>query len=300
MLLSIVIPVLNDQEELNLTIQSIRDTSPSDVEIIVIDDKSDVPVVVKDPTVKLVRSQDRKGVGGSRWIGANYAMGDYLLFVDSHMRFDTDWYQNAIIHLKSSPSNVVWCATCLGLEEGCMDIKKNKGSYNGARLALYDENENQVFEGKWIPDKEGDEYEITCLMGACYFFHKSWFLYIKGTSSLKMWGSDEPLLSVKTYLAGGSIKLMKSVKIGHKFRSSTPYSTGVQYLVYNKLRSMKMLFSDNLYKRLSEKIEEDGNKVEALKMIEQDKDEIENEKQYYKSIFVRDEKWLCEKVGFNL
>lgn len=296
--LSIIIPVLNDNEELNLTIQSIRDTSPPNVEIIVIDDKSDVPAVVTDKNVKFVRLEERKGVGATRHLGATMATSDYLLFVDSHMRFEKSWYNNVMKRLTSNPENIVWCGTCLGLDKDNMDIAHPKGEYHGARLTLYDKKENQIFEGKWIDMKEGDDYEISCLMGACYFFHKSWFMKIGGTKSLKMWGSDEPLLSAKTYLAGGCIKMMKDVKIGHKFRDNASYSTNVSYLTYNKLRSIKMLFSNELYEKLASKVQDDGDKQAALQMMEQDKEEIEAERQYYKTIFVKDETWLCEK--FNL
>lgn len=298
--LTIIIPVLNDNDELNATIESIRATSPESVEIIVIDDQSDFPVYVVDKKTKLVRTETRLGVGGTRHLGATMASAPYLLFIDSHMRFEENWFNNSLKRLISTDHNVVWCGVCLGLEEGHMDINFHKGAYHGARLALYEEKENQVFEGKWVPEQDGEDYEISCLMGACYFFHKSWFFHIGGTRSLKMWGSDEPFLSVKTYLAGGSIKLMKDVKIGHKFRNVASYTTQNSYILYNKLRSMKMVFSDELYDLLKSKIPEDENKLEALRMIEQDKEEIQKERDYYKGIFIRDEKWLREKFSINV
>jgi len=67
---SIIIPVLNDNEELNLTVESIRKTSPDNVEIIVIDDSSDVPATVKDSRVKLFRFNERRGAGQARHFGA--------------------------------------------------------------------------------------------------------------------------------------------------------------------------------------------------------------------------------------
>lgn len=298
--LSIIIPVLNDNAELNLTIESIRDTSPPDVEIIVIDDKSDEPVKINDESVKLIRLEKRLGVGGTRHLGALSAGSNYLLFIDSHMRFDSAWYNNIMERLISNPQNIVWCGTCLGLDEKNMDINNPRGAYHGARLSLYEEKEKQVFEGKWIPEKEGDEYEISCLMGACYFFHKSWFFHIKGTESLKMWGSDEPLLSAKTLLAGGSIRLVKDVRIGHKFRQSASYTTDNSYLIYNKLRSMYMLFPDELYLKLRDKIPDDANKKQALRMLENDREIIDDEKKYYRSIFIIDIYEACKNYNIVL
>jgi len=298
MTLSIVITCCNEKSEfLDRTINSIKETSRNNPEIIIIDDASEIPVKSSE---RVIRNDVRIGVGKSRHKGATLASGEYFLFTDAHMIFDNNWYDNFIERIKTAESKDVFCGTCLGLDETDIDLSTNKGAYYGARLDIYNEKENQVLEGKWIPELQGQEYEISCLMGALYFIPRDWFFKIRGLSDIKMWGSDEPLLSLKTWLSGGRIILLKNVRAGHVFRSVAPYSTGVQYLVYNKIRMIKTLLPDDLEDKLINKLPKDGNFYAAIKMCEAEKDELEEYKKYYKSIFVRDFYEFCREYNITI
>ena len=85
--LSVIIPVLNDNAELNETIKSIRETSPPTVEIVVVDDFSEIPATISDPSAILLRNKSRLGAGASRDRGVKECSSDFLLLIDSHMRF---------------------------------------------------------------------------------------------------------------------------------------------------------------------------------------------------------------------
>lgn len=293
--ISIIIPVLNDNEEVNLTIQSIYETSPSNVEIIVIDDASDIPVTLNDSRVTLKRLPFRIGAGQARHFGATVATSDYLLFTDSHMRFDENWFNNAMERLTKTPKTL-WCGVCAGLSEGNMDLKKHKGSYTGADFVLYATKNNTVFDGVWRKEvKDQDDYEISCVMGACYFMHKSWYFYIKGLQQTTMWGSEEPILSLKTWLAGGEVRLMKSVRVGHKFRGVAPYSTNVRDIYYNKLAYMYMLLPDEMYSTLKNKLPAGPSRDSAEHFVQINKEELDKEKKYYESIFLKDINWFIDK-----
>ena len=299
--ISIIIPVLNDNEEANLTIKSIRETSPADVEIIVVDDGSDIPVIIEDKNVKLFRFDKRIGAGQSRHFGAQKASSKHLLFIDSHMRFDDGWFDNAISKMINNPKTL-WCGACLGLNSSNMDVKTPVGVYTGADLVLYKEKTNTIFDGIWRPNEpDKDDYEISCVMGACYFIHKEWYFHIKGLEQTMMWGSEEPILSMKTWLAGGEVRLMKSVRIGHKFRDVASYSTNASHIQYNKLAYSYMLLPKEMYNVLVDKFPTDEHTMGALQLVEQNKKILDEEKEYYKSIFgSRDIYWLCEKFGIEI
>lgn len=298
--ISIIIPVLNDNDEVNFTIESIYKTSPENVEIIVVDDASDIPVELSNNKVNLFRFDERKGAGQARHFGAIKASSKHILFTDSHMRFDLNWFNNAMSRIKSTPKTL-WCGSCLGLDASNMDLTKANGEYTGADLVLYSNKNNTIFDGVWRPREENkDDYEISCVMGACYFIHKDWYFYIKGLEQTTMWGSEEPILSIKTWLAGGEVRLMKSVKIGHKFRASSPYSTEVSRIHYNKLAYMYMLLPTDMYDKLKDKFSKDGNFKAAMDMIENNKIQLDIEKQYYNSIFVHDIYWLCNKFNISV
>ena len=292
--LSIIIPTLNDNDELNKTIDSINNTTKDgDVEIIVIDDFSTSPVPYR-PDVKLIRNYERLGAGASRHIGAKNAKCERLLLIDSHMRFIDGWLESAMTSMEGK-KKTLWCSLCLGLNKDNMNPLKPNGVYSGAKLSFQ---KDKIFEGIWDSIKNEDNYEISCIMGANYFIHKSWFLYIGGLESNKMWGSEEPFISIKSWLSGGEVRLMTNVKIGHKFRDESPYITDIKYIIYNKIRPIKVLFPDYIYNILISYIHDDDNKLNALKMIDDDRVNIQKEKSYYESIFVKDINWLCDK--FNI
>lgn len=289
-ILSVIITVLNDQDELTETIKSIRATSPKcEVEIIVVDDASDVPAVVPKG-VTLKRNEQRMGCGASRHIGVEMARADYVLLTDSHMRFVKGWYDKATTKFLNEPTTL-WCAVCLGLDAECMDVTKHRGAYFGADF-IFENGEGQVFEGKWTREKEGDDYEISCVMGACYFIPKEFFLRIGGLKSNWLWGVDEQVLSLKTWLAGGSVRLMKEVQIGHKFRDKAPYRTNPVCVNYNKLRAIAVL-CPQFYEPLKRKI----NDARASAMIRMHAKEIREEREQFQKVAVRDMDWFCEKFG---
>ena len=129
-----------------------------------------------------------------------------------------------------------------------------------------------------------DDYEIPCLMGACYFMHKDWFRHIGGLWGNKFWGSEEPFLSLKTWLAGGEIRLAKTVRVGHQFREAAPYATDSRYTAYNKLRSIITLLPERHRNFLISKM---PDAPAAMSLVGLDMPEIERERNRLRGIFKR-------------
>ena len=203
-MISVIIPCREDAEECAATIRSVRDTAP-EAEVIVIDDGSQVPLAVPGGVV-LRRVYGRAGVAASRHIGATLASNPYLFFLDAHCRLESGWYEHAVERMKST-ERTLYCATCLGLTPGNMDIRRPDREYNGASLQFVGKDtatgEMQFFEGKWLPNKIEDNAEMQCVMGACYLIHRRFFFEIGGLRMLHSWGSDEPFLSLKAWMEIG-------------------------------------------------------------------------------------------------
>lgn len=291
--LSIVIPSLNDTELLN-TIYSIRLTSPPEVEIIVVDDKSDQTVRIPDKMkVKVFRNPFRMGVAQSRQFGAEVASGDVILFLDAHMRCEPGWYENAIARLESNPKTI-YNGSCLGLNEKTgMDLSKFQGVYSGATLRIFDPASKEILEGKWMCHK--DDSEIPCLMGAIYFVPRDVFFAIGGLKALEQWGTDEPYLSLKAWLAGYQIKQLNTVRIGHKFRKTAPYATKSLWLPYNKIRAIMTIFDQPTSDFLLKQFPKRDSTTLALNKITERKKEVVAEMEFNHSIFKHDLEWFCQK-----
>jgi glycosyltransferase involved in cell wall biosynthesis len=300
--ISIIIPVLNDQHELLETIKSIRSSSPPSVQIIVVDDCSDVPVVLRceKGTTRLIRNKKRVGAGRSRHIGAEISTSNHLLLLDSHMRFAHDWYDDAMKLLKPENQKTLWCATCVGLDEKNMTITDRSPLYYGANLVIQEPNTGKIFEGIWAEGKRGENYEIPCVMGACYFINRDWFLYLGGLKSNLMWGSEEPFLSIKSWLAGGEVRLMTKVRIGHKFRSEAPYRTPDHYVWYNKIRSIMVTLPTDIQNSLLSMVPDGVNSRYAFGQISCDLKDILKERNDFQSKVEREITWLTDKFGIPL
>lgn len=306
-MLSIVITALNENcGILNKTIKSIIETTPPNtVEIIVIDDYSSSPVTVDYKEVISERNKFRCGVAVSRHIGATLASKKWLLFTDSHMIFKQGWYENFLKTEKlDSDERTIYCGTCLGLwyEENTeiydkVDLNKLP-KYYGARLSLLES--DNILEGKWISEKKEDIYEISCLMGAIYFIQKDFFFKIRGLSDLKMWGSDEPTLSLKVLQSGGKILQLKDVQIAHLFRKRAPYTTDTKYLVYNKIRMAKTLLPDEIGEMLINKLPKNDVFSQAYDLINNEYKLIQDYKSYYNSIFTVNFLDVCKKFNIDI
>lgn len=299
--LSIIITTLNDFGETQATIRSIRETAGDRAEIIVIDDGSQVPLSLEDKGVNLIRNEDRAGVAASRHIGAIHASGDYLLLTDCHMRFEPGWYEKAMERIVGR-DKTMHCAQCWGLSVANMDMAKVTQKYNGAYIHFYGPDaknpaQMQVFEGKWMGEVAGDDYPLPCIMGATYFVPTEFFFHVNGLRLLRGWGSDEPFLSLKWWLSGGDIRMMKSVHLGHQFRDASTYRTESWNIDYNKMASIRTILPPDKAQRLIDLFPGHPELNLAKNKIIEDANAILTERAYYERIFVRTFDWYLKHFG---
>ncbi len=88
-LVSVVITTKNRIELLPRSIRSVLEQTWTNVELIVVDDGSDVPVELPttDPRARIIRNNQSQGLSEARNIGFRSAKGEFLCMLD-----DDDWY----------------------------------------------------------------------------------------------------------------------------------------------------------------------------------------------------------------
>lgn len=306
--LTIIMPYLNEQEEVINTLESIYKTADRSLfNIIAIDDGSrDIYDFSPYPEVKYIKNSQRMGVDFSRQLGVETADTPYVFVVDAHMRFRNDNWLPKIIDCLDREPNTAWCCVCVGLGYGSMEMDVQKGKYYGADMLLIDAKSDpnrpsrECLEPKWAIKKEGIEYELPCILGANYGFSKDWFMYIRGLKGLRMWGSSEPFLSMKTWMAGGKCKIRTDIEIGHKFRDNAPYATQIAPLYANKMYICKTIFPDELGNRIIDCLPKNINFKAATEMIAKDKAQIEDDKKYYSGIFKHSIYDYCNRFNISI
>ena len=101
-LISIIIPTYNEEKVIGNCLSSLQDQSYQPIEIVFVDDGS------TDETVKVIENlkfksenlrllhQKHKGPGLARNLGASWAKGDILVFVDADMTFNRDFIRDLV------------------------------------------------------------------------------------------------------------------------------------------------------------------------------------------------------------
>jgi glycosyltransferase involved in cell wall biosynthesis len=296
--ITIIMPFLNEGVEPQDTIDSIYETaSPKRFEIIAIDDCSkEKSKIIPRKEVKLIRNDKRMGVDACRQLGFELSTTPNIFVIDAHMRFQKGWLPRIVDCIEREPETL-WCTKCIGLGYGNMDMLRSRDYYYGANFVLSNgsNGSSSILEPKWRDSHNQGEYEIPCILGANYGFSKKWFEHIHGLKGLRMWGGSELFMSLKTWMAGGSCKITNDIRIGHKFRNNSTYSTSLWNLYYNKLYMCETLFPNDLKEALIKQLPRNTNLKRALREIEKDELLIKKEKEYYQKVFTRDIKSVCDQ-----
>jgi len=289
--ITIIIPFLNEGEEVEKTLASIRDFSEN-VPIILINDASedgfDYDSVADKFGVRYVKNKERLGVARSRDLGVELATTNYFLLLDAHMRFyEPGWEMKICSFLKDNPKTVVCCQNIpLHKTDGGYEVSAERAY--GAKLSLFNRSTNGVLQLSWISEEaeKGSPFEeIPCVLGAAYATSKKFWGKIKGLEGLRQYGSDEVYLSLKTWLAGGRCILFKDIAIGHVYRNDFPYKIQSFYMVFNIIFIVKVLFPvkyDIYLMYLMKRILDIDILKSAYRTYLENQGHIEGLKKYYK------------------
>lgn len=322
MKLSVIITTHNDNEELQHTICSLFGCQPTDnMEVIVVDDGSTPPATI--PThladrVKLRRIDRRIGVGAARHAGAELSTGEVLFFTDSHMRFPGTFLAATDASMPSIPNQPggMLCGRCCHLTESG---EINYGHmYSGATWNLFGTDRNaklvtrrdflklnrrnmQVFETVWAPTHGSNMSELSAVMGACYFINRDLYFRIRPLQFLRSWGGDEQALSLKCWLAGGTIRLASNVIVGHKFKKHGIRPIEPSDPLYNKLFLIHTCLEPEYVKYFTNALQRTRPDYRsAFKRLIADWHLVETERAHNQRVFTRTFGQFLEHFGFRL
>jgi glycosyltransferase involved in cell wall biosynthesis len=159
-----------------------------------------------------------RGPGACRHYGAEVSNAEYIIFVDAHMTFPKGWLNQTIAHLKKHPKDI----TCAHMQSLNHQWEPDGNVYAGARLVSHTvepTGEHWAIAAKWNKTDIG-KGKIRACMGACYGMRRDH--YINGMGGplqvLNQWGGDEEILSIATWIAGGSVYLLPYT-VGHVYNA---------------------------------------------------------------------------------
>jgi glycosyltransferase involved in cell wall biosynthesis len=286
--LTVIIPFLNEGEEIGRTLQSIRETAGEQVDIILVNDASynnfDYEPVAAKYNASYIRNEKRMGAAYSRDTGVQHCATDCFLHIDGHMRFyHNDWWKTIVAAIEQN-KRALFCCKCKALDTRGTDVTKQP--FFGASISFYDL--SPVWNRRDIcPDR--DMATVPCVLGASYACNKQYWQYLKGLSGLKMYGSEEPYISLKVWLEGGECILLKKIEIGHIFRNRFPYLVSRREMLFNKLLIAETLLPPEHKDRVYNALRNTGGIFlrDAMRLLLDEDKEIKELKSYYQNISTR-------------
>lgn len=303
--LTIIIPFLNEQEEVGNTVRGIRDTAGENVDIIVINDQSndgyDYRKDLLPYNVSYLYNKERKGVAASRDYGVSLCKTPFFLLLDAHMRFyDTLWVDRIISMLEKDDRCLLCCQTKFlyrDKETGCLILPEESPKTYGAYSPFKAGSDwpDILWNFMEFHPNECNE-EIAVVLGAGYAASKRYWTYLRGLDGLQFYGSDESYISYKVWLEGGKCILLKDVVIGHIYRTSAPYKISNKDSIYNQLLIARLIFPQSFFcQTLTYSYGNNKRTVfNVLELLSKKDKWIEDTRKYYKSIFTKDIKFLLQ------
>jgi len=194
---TVVIPVYDEADVIAACLRSLSEQRYEDFEIIVVDDGSSdktwqVLSKLKVESVKLkVFKQEHKGPGAARNLGAKYASGDILVFVDADMTFDKDFITNLVKPINQGKSKGtfskeeyvsnwenVW-ARCFNINQGWGDKVRHPANYPDEQKVFRAILKSEFIKvGGFKPGGYTDDYSLSDKLGylataakSAKFFH---------------------------------------------------------------------------------------------------------------------------------
>lgn len=293
--ITVIIPFLNEGDEVIHTVESVREFAGDRVDILVINDSStdgyDYRGKLASSDVYYVFNRKRKGVAASRDYGIGLCVTPYFLLLDAHMRFYEGRWVDRIVSLLDADDRCLLCAQTRFLrknEEGVIYAENDTVLTFGAYQPFMKDSYIPDITWKYKEDCPGEPLEpIPAVLGAGYAASRRYWKYLRGLEGLLLYGSDEAYISFKVWLEGGRCLLLKDVVIAHIYRTEAPYRMYDEKLVYNYLFISRLLFSPS-FRCLSFAIAHAKNRevyLRACRLLETNKEQVDELSAYYKRIF---------------
>jgi glycosyltransferase involved in cell wall biosynthesis len=246
---------------LHTTINGLLDASAHhNREIIIVDDASAIPVGFNHPEVRIIRNDIPIGVAQSRRLGASHSRGDVLVWLDAHMRFAPDWFDQMLAHVDSGS---VLCAAWWDYELSRPLCWGADYSWCGERDYASGRSPGLSFQHRTKFPGDG-AVDVPMVIGACYMMLRETYETLGGFSPFfRIWGKAEQDLSTRAWIMGFGAKCVTNARVGHLSRSKFPYPVRWSDIEFNQLAIVRTVFAQRTAAQMEDLMRPLPSDVEA-------------------------------------
>ena len=294
--LTAVISFLNEGKEVENTVSSVLEFAEGKIDIIVINDGSSAlydyeEMLAPYPNVTYIKNEKRMGVAACRDMGVEMAKTPYFILLDSHMRFYREGWVDEITRLLDEDDRRIFCCQTKPLEKDESDeiVPIRLKTPYGARINFTDD--SCLLDPKWRcipdPDPEATIIDVPCVLGATYAGSRRYWKYLRGYEGLRLYGLEEPYISMKAWLEGGKCQLIKDIEVGHIYRSRSPYRIANDEITYNRMVIASLLLPAELKNRVFDTCRKQSESLylDIIELLTNNAEQLNELGKYYRSIW---------------
>lgn len=295
--LTVIIPFLNEGEEVVNTVRSIRKHVGDRVDIMVINDQSNDGYNYRSDlasyNVIYIYNIERKGVAASRDYGVELCRTPFFLLLDGHMRFySSDWVDKLTDLLEADDRRLLCCQTDFLQrdKDGIVSVNEECPTTYGACIRF--DKRDYYPSVDWLYSERNPEAPIESIpivLGAGYAASKRYWQRIGGLRGLRSYGCDEVYMSLKVWMEGGECLLLKDVVIGHVYRKGAPYTFHPEDMVFNYLFISRLLLPQSLCS-MAYAVALHHNRQHyayAVALLNESKEELEELRDFYSRVLTK-------------
>ena len=233
--------------------------SPPDLikEIILVNDNSDDKDIIEKveneletnlelSIVRFFTPEERLGLIRSRIFGARKALGDVLVFLDSHIEANVDWLQPLLTRIKESRTNVVTPVIDV--------INPDNFGYKPSPLVRGGFNWGMNFKWEGLTkrvERFDEPIPSPAMAGGLFAMDRKYFTELgEYDPGLDIWGGENLEISFRIWMCGGRLDILPCSRVGHVFRKRRPYTStdarGVDTQDRNALRVARVWLGDHI------------------------------------------------------
>lgn len=200
----------------------------------------------EDELVKLIHLPERKGLIKARLEGARIAVGDTLLFLDSHCEVTETWAEPLLQRIKDDPK-VFICPVIDIINDRTLEYSSvdpyffQLGGFDWTGHFTWINRRNS--EARTNPTKPA---KTPTMAGGLFAVDRKYFFDIGSyDEDMKIWGGENLEISFRVWQCGGRVEIHPCSHVGHIFRDFHPYSfEGIDSHGFNTLRTVLTWMDD--------------------------------------------------------
>ncbi len=253
------------------------------------------------PDVTFIVDGSTRGPSPTKHRAAVASGGSTLVFLDGHCRIERDSLERMVADVEEQDGQAAIVPRMFDLEVSNWSLYSCQRAVC-QRLDL-ETLEQPTFARQRLFQQRGRYVESAGLIGCSFAMSRDHYFHLRGCDpDMRVWGSDDADLGLKSWLMGYPVLADPEVHVGHRFRAAVDPTPIMADLLANRLRMARKNFSEGVWLDWLERFHrrhDEETAAAALAVFESRRRSVEEEREYLMAHRKCDEFWFAKHFGLR-